>query len=143
TPAAASPASAGRAPTGGASTTSSPMRCAGSASRRCSSHHPIPGPDPERRSASPPASPPSDHRQPAMATQIEAPIEEPIANREIHEQLGRKYDAGFVTDIESDSLPPGLDEDVIRALSAKKDEPEWMTEWRLAAYRHWLTMPVP
>jgi len=64
-------------------------------------------------------------------------------NREIHEQLGRKYAAGFITDIESDSLPPGLDEDTIRALSAKKDEPEWMTQWRLDAYRHFLTMPMP
>jgi len=64
-------------------------------------------------------------------------------NREIHEQLGRKYSAGFITDIESDSLPPGLDEDTIRALSAKKDEPEWMTQWRLDAYRHFLTMPMP
>ena len=64
-------------------------------------------------------------------------------NAEILEQLGRRYDAGFITDIDSDSLPPGLDEDVVRALSAKKNEPEWMTEWRLAAYRHWLTMPVP
>src|SRR5690606_11748566 len=67
----------------------------------------------------------------------------PEANREIHEQLGRQYEAGFVTEIETDSLPPGLDEDTIRALSAKKEEPEWMTEWRLAAYRHWLTMPMP
>jgi Fe-S cluster assembly protein SufB len=81
-----------------------------------------------------------------MATEI---IENPTTpvlpetNRDIHAQLGRKYGAGFVTDIESDSLPPGLDEDVIRALSAKKNEPEWMTEWRLQAYRHWLTMPVP
>ena len=64
-------------------------------------------------------------------------------NAEILEQLGRRYDAGFITDIESDSLPPGLGEDVVRALSAKKEEPEWMTEWRLKAYRHWLTMPVP
>ena len=64
-------------------------------------------------------------------------------NREIREQLGRKYEAGFVTAIESESLPPGLDEDVIRAISARKDEPEWMTQWRLAAYRHWLTMPMP
>ncbi len=63
--------------------------------------------------------------------------------REIHEQLGRKYSAGFITEIESDSLPPGLDEDSIRALSAKKDEPEWMTQLRLDAYRHFLTMPMP
>jgi Fe-S cluster assembly protein SufB len=64
-------------------------------------------------------------------------------NADIIEQLGRRYDAGFITDIESDSLPPGLDEATIRALSAKKDEPEWMTQWRLDAYRHWLTMPMP
>ena len=47
----------------------------------------------------------------------------PIQNEQIHAQLGRKYEAGFITDIESDSLPPGLSEDIIRALSAKKDEP--------------------
>ncbi|MGH8055157.1 MAG: Fe-S cluster assembly protein SufB [Stenotrophomonas sp.] len=64
-------------------------------------------------------------------------------NREIHEQLGRKYEAGFVTNIEADSFAPGLDEDVIRALSAKKEEPEWMTQWRLDAYRHFLTMQQP
>ena len=79
-----------------------------------------------------------------MATDItDTPLRPVEQNREIHAQLGRKYDAGFITDIESDSLPPGLDEDTIRALSAKKDEPEWMTEWRLAAYRHFLTMPMP
>ncbi len=64
-------------------------------------------------------------------------------NAQIHEQLGRKYDAGFVTNIESESLPPGLSEDIIRALSAIKEEPEWMTDWRLAAYKHFLTMPMP
>ena len=69
--------------------------------------------------------------------------EAPQQNADIHARLGRSYDAGFITDIESDSLPPGLNEDIIRALSAKKEEPEWMTEWRLAAYRHWLTMPMP
>ncbi len=67
----------------------------------------------------------------------------PAKNAEIVEQLGRRYDAGFITDIESDSFEPGLSEDVVRALSAKKEEPQWMTDWRLAAYRHWLTMPVP
>ncbi|HSD16457.1 MAG TPA: Fe-S cluster assembly protein SufB [Thermomonas sp.] len=74
---------------------------------------------------------------------IEAPADAPIENAQIHARLGRKYEAGFVTDIESDALPPGLSEEIIRALSARKDEPEWMTEWRLAAYRHFLTMPVP
>jgi Fe-S cluster assembly protein SufB len=54
-----------------------------------------------------------------------------------------EYKAGFVTDIEQESLPPGLDEDVVRSISARKDEPGWLTEWRLKAYRHWLTMKEP
>ncbi len=62
---------------------------------------------------------------------------------EIERQLERRYEAGFVTDIESDTLPPGLNEDVVRFISAKKGEPDWLTEWRLAAYRHWLTMTPP
>ncbi|HWX43477.1 MAG TPA: Fe-S cluster assembly protein SufB, partial [Blastocatellia bacterium] len=53
------------------------------------------------------------------------------------------YKYGFVTDIETDSVPPGLSEDVIRLISAKKNEPEFMLEWRLKAYRHWLTMQEP
>ena len=53
------------------------------------------------------------------------------------------YKYGFVTDIESDSLPPGLNEDVVRFISAKKEEPEWLLEWRLKAYRHWLSMTEP
>jgi Fe-S cluster assembly protein SufB len=64
-------------------------------------------------------------------------------NAEVAAALGRRYEAGFVTDIETDSLPPGLSEDIVRQLSALKGEPEWMTEWRLKAYRHWLTMPTP
>ncbi|HET6805440.1 MAG TPA: Fe-S cluster assembly protein SufB [Frateuria sp.] len=64
-------------------------------------------------------------------------------NAEVAEALGRNYAAGFVTEIESESLPPGLNEDIIRQLSAIKREPEWMTEWRLAAFRHWQTMPQP
>ncbi|MFI4878597.1 MAG: Fe-S cluster assembly protein SufB, partial [Steroidobacterales bacterium] len=64
-------------------------------------------------------------------------------NAGVAEALGRSYSAGFVTEIEMTGLPPGLDEETIRALSAIKREPEWMTEWRLKAYRHWLTMPQP
>ena len=64
-------------------------------------------------------------------------------NVEIHKVLERKYSAGFITDIEMDSLPPGLDEDVVRFISQKKGEPEWMLEWRLSAYQHWLTMTPP
>jgi Fe-S cluster assembly protein SufB len=54
-----------------------------------------------------------------------------------------KYKYGFSTDIESDMAPKGLSEEVIRFISAKKEEPEWMLEWRLAAYRRWLTMEEP
>ena len=55
----------------------------------------------------------------------------------------REYKAGFVTDIEADSLPPGLNEGVVREISRIKGEPEFMLEWRLKAYRHWLTMETP
>ena len=57
--------------------------------------------------------------------------------------VNRRYEHGFITDIEAETLPPGLDEDVIRALSARKNEPDFMLEWRLKAYRHWLTMKEP
>ena len=55
----------------------------------------------------------------------------------------QEYKWGFVTDIEADAIPRGLNEDIIRLISAKKREPEWMLEWRLKAYRHWLTMKEP
>lgn len=64
-------------------------------------------------------------------------------NEHLDTFLDRDYEAGFVTDIESETIPKGLNEDVIRFLSAKKREPEFMLEWRLAAYRHWLTMKYP
>ena len=54
-----------------------------------------------------------------------------------------KYKYGFVTEIETDTAPKGLGEDIVRFISAKKEEPEWLLEWRLKAYRHWLTMPEP
>jgi Fe-S cluster assembly protein SufB len=57
--------------------------------------------------------------------------------------IGRGYQHGFVTDIESDTVPPGLDEDVVRMISRKKNEPAFLTEWRLKALRHWMTMPEP
>jgi len=61
----------------------------------------------------------------------------------VEEVVSRHYAQGFVTDIESDTLPPGLDEDVIRHISRKKREPEFMLNWRLQAYEHWLTMTEP
>ena len=54
-----------------------------------------------------------------------------------------QYKYGFVTDIESDKAPKGLSEDIVRFISAKKNEPEWMLAWRLEAYRRWLTMREP
>jgi Fe-S cluster assembly protein SufB len=63
--------------------------------------------------------------------------------KEIEALVNRRYKHGFITDIEADSLPPGLNEDVIRAISARKREPGFMLEWRLKSYRHWLTMKEP
>ena len=65
------------------------------------------------------------------------------SNKDVKEFVDRRYRHGFVTDIESDTVPPGLDEDVIRLISHKKDEPEFMLNWRLKAFRHWQTMHEP
>jgi Fe-S cluster assembly protein SufB len=66
------------------------------------------------------------------------------AENKILEELNQsEYKYGFVTDIEQDTLAAGLSEDTVRYISDKKNEPEWMLEWRLKAYRHWLTMKVP
>jgi Fe-S cluster assembly protein SufB len=65
------------------------------------------------------------------------------ATETIESLVKQEYKYGFVTDIETESVPPGLSEDVVRLISRKKEEPEWMTEWRLKAYRHWLTLKVP
>ena len=54
--------------------------------------------------------------------------------------VNREYEWGFVTDIEADAIAPGLNEDIIRLISSKKNEPEFMLEWRLRAYRHWVKM---
>jgi Fe-S cluster assembly protein SufB len=62
---------------------------------------------------------------------------------ELEKLLDRGYSQGFVTDVETDTFPHGLNEDVVRLISAKKDEPEFMREWRLKAYRHWLTLTEP
>ena len=64
-------------------------------------------------------------------------------NLELKRHLDTEYRWGFVTDIEQDTLPMGLDEDVVRLISAKKGEPAFMLDWRLKAYRHWLTMTEP
>src|SRR3954465_4999306 len=61
----------------------------------------------------------------------------------IESLISREYQHGFVTEIESDTLPPGLSEDVVRAISAKKNEPAFMVEWRLKAHPRWLSMKEP
>jgi len=60
--------------------------------------------------------------------------------RIVEELTSQEYKYGFVTDIESDTIPPGLNEDVVRLISAKKDEPEFLLKWRLKAYRHWVRL---
>ncbi|HEY4126442.1 MAG TPA: Fe-S cluster assembly protein SufB [Gammaproteobacteria bacterium] len=64
-------------------------------------------------------------------------------NKDVDSLLRGEYRHGFVTDIESDTVPPGLDESVIRLISRKKEEPAFLLDWRLKAYRHWLTMQEP
>ncbi len=66
-----------------------------------------------------------------------------VDSSDIETLAGGDYKYGFVTDIESEFAPKGLDEDIVRFISAKKDEPGWLLEWRLRAYRHWLTMDEP
>src|SRR3989441_1245308 len=65
----------------------------------------------------------------------------PVNN--VEELATREYKYGFVTEVEADTVPPGLNEDIIRHISTKKNEPDWLLEWRLKAYRHWLTMKEP
>lgn len=65
------------------------------------------------------------------------------ATSTIQDLANQEYKWGFVTDVDADAVPKGLSEDVVRTISAKKNEPEWMLQWRLKAYRHWLTMEEP
>ena len=61
----------------------------------------------------------------------------------IESNLNKDYEYGFVTDIESETIPPGLNEGVIKTISKKKEEPQWLLDWRLKAYRHWLKKEEP
>jgi Fe-S cluster assembly protein SufB len=67
----------------------------------------------------------------------------PTETAELEDLANREYKWGFVSDVDADSAPPGLNEDIIRFISAKKNEPDWLLQWRLTAYRHWLTMEQP
>ena len=66
-----------------------------------------------------------------------------MAEEQIEDALSKRYEAGFVTDIEAEEAPPGLDESTIAFISAKKNEPQWMLDWRLKAYRLWLKQKEP
>jgi Fe-S cluster assembly protein SufB len=65
------------------------------------------------------------------------------SSEHISDLISRDYEAGWVTQIEQETAPPGLDENIVRMISAKKREPAWLLEWRLKAYRHWLDMSLP
>ena len=67
----------------------------------------------------------------------------PTETSEIETLANREYKWGFITDIDSEAAPPGLNEEIVRFISLKKGEPQWMLDWRLRAYRHWLTMEEP
>jgi Fe-S cluster assembly protein SufB len=67
----------------------------------------------------------------------------PTAELELETLANQDYKYGFVSDIESESAAPGLNEDTVRFISAKKNEPQWMLDWRLKAFRHWLTLEEP
>src|SRR5208283_29247 len=67
----------------------------------------------------------------------------PTSETEIATLANREYKWGFVSDIEADSAPPGLNEEIIRFISLKKKEPQWLLDFRLRAYNHWLTMAEP
>ncbi|MFT6285401.1 MAG: Fe-S cluster assembly protein SufB [Alcanivorax sp.] len=66
-----------------------------------------------------------------------------MSQEQINKAIDKEYAAGFITDIESDTLPPGLNEDVVRFISARNEEPEWLLNWRLEAYRGWVEMSEP
>ena len=61
----------------------------------------------------------------------------------IEEVTNKDYEFGFVTDIETDLIPKGLNEDIIRLISKKKEEPDWLLDFRLKAFRHWQTLKMP
>jgi Fe-S cluster assembly protein SufB len=67
----------------------------------------------------------------------------PTETSEIETLANREYKWGFITDIEADAAPPGLNEEIVRFISLKKGEPDWMLQWRLKAFRHWLTLEEP
>ena len=79
-----------------------------------------------------------------MTTEQRKPMSKVTKEKpQIIDESGDKYKSGFVTAIEADTAPKGLNEDIIRLISAKKGEPEWLLEWRLKAFDFWKTMKEP
>ena len=78
-----------------------------------------------------------------MSNIMELKVNEKDKNEYVRKVAQQKYEYGFTTDVHTDIIPKGLNEDVVRLISKKKREPEWLLDFRLKAYRHWLTMPVP
>ena len=64
-------------------------------------------------------------------------------NKFVKEVVDQKYEYGFTTDVQTEIIPKGLSEDVVRLISKKKGEPDWLLDFRLKAYRYWKTLPVP
>ena len=90
-----------------------------------------------------PARPGGRRPKPAMDNLTAPPAEVDESTQVLEQFASRDYQYGFVSDVESETFAPGLSEDVVRALSAKKEEPEWLLEWRLKAYRHLQTLKEP
>ena len=74
---------------------------------------------------------------------MEIQINDKEKNKFVREVAEQKYEYGFTTDVHTDIIPKGLNEDVVRLISQKKGEPDWLLDFRLKAYRYWLTLPVP
>jgi Fe-S cluster assembly protein SufB len=83
------------------------------------------------------------HQSPIASFQSQFNEEMSTATETIEGLVQKEYKYGFYTDVETESAPPGLNEDIVRMISRKKNEPEWLLEWRLKAFRHWQTMEVP
>ena len=78
------------------------------------------------------------HQEPVDVEQVS--LSKNMSKNTISKSLEKKYEFGFTTNIEQETLPPGLNEDVIRTISSKKNEPKWLLDWRLNAYKKWLKM---
>src|SRR5262249_3328899 len=114
-----------------------------SIAKRRANHGPAPQPSGRGGRGAGDAADSFDHHQQLAVCQRTWREIMPTATSTIQELANREYQAGFFTDVEMETAPRGLNEEVIRLISAKKQEPEWLLEWRLKAFRNWLTMEEP